>query len=731
MIGTLITLMVAVCTVTVINANGLKQAIESSTISYVRDVAFQLARDIDYRLAKISQDMHLMADGILHYAGQDARLGYLAQRCETMGFTALGLAELTGQTAFTDGKEMDLSQTQALMQARANENGISVLDAQRILYTVPVVEDGQVVQVLAGIRNKENMQALIQSESFDGNGLTCITDCNGNMVISAADVQMFLALDEIYVKEKGTAQARAIEQMEANMRQHIDGTLAFSTVDGKGAVMAYNALSTYDWVLLTLVPSDLIAAQSNRYIRSTFIITLITMVLFVAVILTMVYLFRRHDQEMERIAFVDPITGGMNNVQFKLLCKQLVSQAEPGTYSLISMNLKNFKLINELFSAQKGDETLRYIYGVLQKNVCVGELVARVQADTFFLCLCESDEQTVQARLDKMLEEINTFNDAREVPYYLTFALGAYLVEEPMLEVTVMQDRANMACRSIHLDSERSCAFYRAMVTERVRTEKELSDLMQGSLQNGDFKVHLQPKIFLADEHVCGAEALVRWEHPQRGTIYPSEFIPVFEQNGMICKLDLYVFEQVCSYLTSRMQAGKRLFPISVNLSRQHFKVEGFLAQFEQIRRQYGVSSEWIEMELTESIFLEDGEIAVVRDAIQQMHALGFMCSLDDFGAGYSALGLLQDFEVDAIKLDRRFFLDMTHQRAQDVVESIVSLAKRLHIATIAEGIEAPGQLAMLQRIGCNIVQGYVYARPMPLKTFTQWVDNWEQMRRQ
>lgn len=192
--------------------------------------------------------------------------------------------------------------------------------------------------------------------------------------------------------------------------------------------------------------------------------------------------------------------------------------------------------------------------------------------------------------------------------------------------------------------------FYDAAFTQRLQKERDLNALFEGSLENGDFQVYLQPKVWVENGSLGGAEALVRWNHPRRGMIYPSDFIPLFEKNGKICRLDFYVFEEVCRAIHRWARNGMRLFPVSVNLSRQHFDDPEVLLKFKDIADRYEIPAGLLELELTESIFFDDQRIENVKHQIRKMHRLGFRCSLDDFGAGYSSLGLLMEFDVDAVQ---------------------------------------------------------------------------------
>ena len=205
--------------------------------------------------------------------------------------------------------------------------------------------------------------------------------------------------------------------------------------------------------------------------------------------------------------------------------------------------------------------------------------------------------------------------------------------------------------------------------------------------------------------------------------ISPGDFIPLFEKNGNICRLDCYVFEEVCRTIDRWRREGRKLFPVSVNLSRQHFKRNDFLNQFADVAAKYRIPEGLLELELTESIFFDDNSIAMVRESINRMHELGFKCSLDDFGSGFSSLGLLKEFDVDTIKLDRRFFLDMSKPKAEDVVECLIDLAGRLKVKTVAEGIETQEQIDFLKQIHCDMVQGFFYSPPLRAEEFEEWAD--------
>lgn len=716
------------------NAWGLRRATKEATGVYVSDVSLQLSDDIDYRLGTVIRDLQMLEDSIQtfedfsgiqgaeEYSKIQAIQHIFERKAKPLGFTSMVFADLDSNVYSSQPLQKDFLDLPGIQASMRGENGVSFTDDQGVVYSIPFYEDNTIVGILAGVRDKQNMQQLIQPISFFGQGLTCIIDCNGRVIISPTNLDPFLQLDDIFMNNSDSSVVQNIQEMQDNMKNHQDGTFSFTAVDGTELILSYRALDSYDWVLLTLVPADLISAQTSLYVAQTFLIIGSIILLFVGILFLSVRIYRGHYRQLEQAAFLDPVTGWNNNAAFQLRCQQLLRDTQPNTYTVVLLNIKNFKLINEKFGSQRGNETLKTIMELLRNTITPQEAAARADADNFYLCLWENEPQKIQDRLQQIITGINDAQRDEGIPYRLTIQQGAYIVEDSTLEITVIQDRAKTACRSRSAFEDGQCIFYDAAYTQKLQREHELNELFEDSLTNGDFRVFLQPKVWVENEKVGGAEALVRWFHPQRGMIYPSDFIPLFEQNGKICKLDFFVFEQVCQTLRRWMLEGRDVFPISVNLSRQHFKNPDTLLQFQQIAQKYQVPTHLLELELTESIFFDDQGIEHVKEQIDEMHRMGFLCSLDDFGAGYSSLGLLMEFDVDSVKLDRRFFLDVTRPKTKDVVASITQLSKKIGAYTVAEGIETPQQLEFLRSTHGDMVQGYIYSKPLDIPDFEEWM---------
>ena len=728
-VGLLSVILIFVFGVSIWNASELRMAMNRSTRSYLDDITTNLSRDIREAIHNKMSSLIMVADSIMRMDvhGNEASVrDFLARKAEILEFDPLILLDRKGGYICSEAvsRDMDPKSFFGISSVQSSFQGevrAGYMGGESIFYSVPVYGvDGAVSEVLVGVRSKKDMQSMIASKSFNGDMLSCIVDSRGQVVISPSELKPFLRLDDIFRSGKEQKAAGELRNMQDDMKQGKDGILEFSAVTKEELFLSYNSLDINDWFLLTIIPAGIISGGAQRYILQTFLIIGILIVIFFLFLNAIYRFYHSHRMQLERLAFEDPLTGGANQAAFELRYRELAPGMKPGIYTIAVMDVRHFKMINERFGIHAGNRVLAYLYRVMEGHLREdqGEFMARSESDRFFLCLRGCGYQEIRDRLDGIIRDINSFCNPDLPGYTFSFRQGACLVEEPGQEIAILQDRARLASQSRNPDLEPGCVFYDDSLTVELKMEEELNSLFAGSIENHDFQVYLQPKVGLESRVLEGAEALVRWKHPKRGIIYPSDFIPLFERNGKICKLDLYVFGEVCRIISSWEKKGKAVVPVSVNLSRQHFAEEDFLERFADLAQQYHVPAGMIEFELTESIFFESHQINRVRDAIKRMHELGFACSLDDFGSGFSSLGLLKEFDVDSIKLDRSFFVNMSGQKARDVIACLVDLAKRLKVKTVAEGIEDWGTVEYLRSIGCNMVQGYVFAGPLPADEF-------------
>ncbi len=325
----------------------------------------------------------------------------------------------------------------------------------------------------------------------------------------------------------------------------------------------------------------------------------------------------------------------------------------------------------------------------------------------------------MRRRLGDMMEELERRLSPQFSFEQIRFEQGAYLIRERDADFMLLSDRAKTA--SAYSYGDNVCQFYDAALGKRLRREQALDASFQSGIENREFQLYIQPKVRPGQNAASGGEVLVRWQHPVFGLLFPGDFIPLFERNRKICDLDFYMFEETCRLLKGWLAAG-RAIPLSVNLSRAHLISNdfSFLDRFQAIKEHYEIPDGLIELELTESMMLERRDLRLVIAMIDRIREMGFLCSMDDFGFGYSSLALLKDLNVTTVKLDRQFFLDES-EKSWLVVEQLIRLAHSLAMTVVAEGIEDQEQVEKLQSRDCDLIQGYVYAKPMPVPDFERW----------
>lgn len=416
----------------------------------------------------------------------------------------------------------------------------------------------------------------------------------------------------------------------------------------------------------------------------------------------------------------DELTGYGNFDKFKREVRERLKNRGGRKCSLWYSDLKNFKYINDIYGYDTGDKLLRYWADTIAADLKPDETLARISADNFALFRYYEDRQTLNDRFTSVAKRMQWFEEGISKNFPIEIVAGVYCVEgegEP-LSVEDMIDRANMAQKTVKPLPGSRMAFYSEDMRSRVILEKTMESEMERALRDGQFCVYLQGQVDIqAGNRISGAEALARWNHPARGMIPPSEFIPLFEKNGFIVELDRYIYECVCRYLAERARNGEPQFKIAINASRLTLLQPDFLERYTEIKNAYGIRDGLLELECTETVLIEN--LQSIGDATAQLRKCGFLIGMDDFGSGYSSLNVLKDVVVDVLKLDMAFFQNgLTRERDRAIVASIVSMAGALDMHVVAEGVETIEQVTFLRRIGCDTVQGYVFSRPVPMQAF-------------
>lgn len=445
----------------------------------------------------------------------------------------------------------------------------------------------------------------------------------------------------------------------------------------------------------------------------------------------------RMQRRVTKLLYMDAVTGGHNWMYFQTYAGKMLGSVwnSRKTYAMVNLHMERYTNYLSCYGSKQGEELLECMDGFLRARMKRKEIFGHNNRADFGLILrCEgaNEEQCrdyCYLRLRSLLAELAGLQPERKLHFHAGVCMippveaesGKRFIRRKGVDIDQLFSFANTAQTTSHNDAEQIFFFSDRMLEEQ-SWEQWVEDNMQSALAAGEFKVYLQPKYSPSDRRLVGAEALVRWVCPEKGLIPPGRFIPIFEENGFIMKLDDYMLSKIAKLQAEWKVQGKKSVPISVNISRAHFTQEGLAEHISQLVDSYGPKHKLIELEVTESAFFDDKKVLI--DTVKQLRAYGFPISMDDFGAGYSSLNSLKDIPLDVLKLDSEFFRgEDAMGRGAIIVREAISLARELNMRVVAEGIELREQVDFLANLGCDMIQGFYFAKPMPVEDFEKQVE--------
>lgn len=437
--------------------------------------------------------------------------------------------------------------------------------------------------------------------------------------------------------------------------------------------------------------------------------------------------------ESKRRVEIDPLTGGATKRTF--IEKSIKSIKRSGTlnWTVAVMDIDKFKFINERLGYEEGNRMLERMYKTLGDHMEKGETYARISNDNFACCFPDLSDNEINNRLNSIFEEFERRNSLF-VSYPVLFSAGVCRLDQcvekyGMVDFNAAIDRCNIAKKTIKNLHHNSIAFYDGKIRERSMREKDFENSMPAALENREFMCYIQPKYGAHSRRIEGGEALIRWKSSEFGFVFPDQFIPLAEKNGFVVELDFFILEEVCKAMRRWLDKGLTPVVISVNQSRIHLTHDDYIWRLREIVDKYAIPYDYLELEITETVFNDNSE--QLLQIMSKLHDIGFQLSIDDFGSGYSSLNMLKDIPADVVKIDREFFNGTVNSdKGRAVITTVVDLAKKLRMHVISEGVETIDQVEFLDEINCDLIQGYYFAKPMPLSDFEElWFKDLEEHR--
>jgi len=423
-------------------------------------------------------------------------------------------------------------------------------------------------------------------------------------------------------------------------------------------------------------------------------------------------------EKMKVLAEHDALTGLYNRSHFFERTRKMIDANPDTTFVFIRIDIDRFSLINSFWGEEEGDRLLKYVAGCIRSESQAFEICTYSHINSDIFCFSAPyDEEKLLTMTDNIRKSLLHFKN----DYYIKPTFGLYIIRDSEQPVETMYEKAAIASKTCKGTYNQFISYYDRQAHEELKWEQEVTSRMQQALDSGEFIPWMQPKYSLKSELPCGSEALVRWNHPTLGILSPAKFIPIFERNGFVSKLDYCIWESVCRIIRHWMDEGNKPIPVSVNVSLVDLYNPNIVQILCELIRKYRIPAASLNLELTESAYMDNPNM--IKKVMNELHEKGFVIMMDDFGSGYSSLNTLKEIPVDILKIDMGFLRDADKStRSRKILASMILMAGWLDIPVIVEGVETRDQVEFLKSVGCNFVQGYYYGKPMPPEEYERLV---------
>ncbi len=705
--------------------NNIKTNLEREIISSLSEEAEENAALIEKEIDAKFGILQSFANELSSTGDEIEEIRDMQSFVEVYNFKRMGFVDLNGIAKTTDGFEKDLSFREFYQVGLKGESfitaslletvGDSTEDMINIL-SVPVYDNkGEIKGVLFATYLTEKFHEVIFSDSFQGEGYTYIVAGDGDVISSYGD-GMQKEYDNIFIYTGDAAQYDdAIqEKVENDMREKLSRVGIGVNEDNDKYFYCYKPLeiesADMNWYIFSIEPKSVLNERMHPIMRDIQFLTVILICILVMANIIFLYYNVRRRQELFRLAYKDSITGGDNFSNFKEKAKKY----ENTEGYVIALDISEFKLVNNVCGNASGDEVLKVIWDVILANCNDNEQAARVNADRFVIFWIESSKKTVTYRIEKLINEIEGISEQLSVPR-LYPVIGIRAVEK-LDDADKRYGEALRAKALVKNRRDRHYAFYDEIDYDTIVENKNMENGFEKALADKKFEVWYQPKFNSHTGKIVGSEALIRWRADDGSLISPGRFIPLFEKNGNIIRLDEYVFREVCRQQKEWQKEGIQILPVSVNISRFSLYYSNVVEKYERIINYYDVDHKYVQIEITESAIIEN---TVIVELIQKFHDAGFDILLDDFGSGYSSLASLNQMPFDTIKLDKSLVDYVGNENGEKLLKFIVQLVQSLGMKITAEGVEYKEQLDFLENLNCDDIQGFYFSKPLMLADFS------------
>ncbi|HBG0216179.1 TPA: EAL domain-containing protein [Clostridioides difficile] len=704
-----------------------KHLLMSEAKIHIKEVAVQGSQLAQRQIEKDLDVLNIFSN---YYASNpdipnEEKMKNLLDEMENQKFYTMAIVDINGNAENTKGDKFSVKDREFFKNSIKGKKYVSSpyvdevnKSIKKIAISVPLLNNDKVVGVLYCTYNINTLMKLINISFYENNSISYVVKNDGTIILHPQGDSLS---KNIYKLLEQDNDIQEVNRLKKELQENKTGATVLNMLEerrylGYATMDNGNSENNYikDWNLIFSIPETVVFSNSKQIINRAVYAVLSIVLIFVAIIFYIIYIKKSNEKEILSLAYEDKVTYIGNQNKFYRECSKYILDKPSLNYIIVYFDINNFKMINDTFGYEFGDNLLITIAKALKEELTEGEVYARLSSDYFAIfCDYKNGRNKIIRKLDNIRSNIES---NLSIVFEISLCVGIYFVEEGEVDIQKAVNKANMA-RSVAKGKNINYAIYNEDVRNKLSEESMILDDIKIALVKNQFEVYYQPKFSLVTGEMIGSEALIRWNHPEHGFISPAVFIPIAEKSKLILKIGRFVFERVCNDLYEWKKQGKKIVPVSVNLSRVELYQPDIVKFINKTIKMYNLSSDFIEIEITETVAIN--ELNILKNVLNELRTYGFSISMDDFGTGYSSISCLRDMPIDILKLDKSFLGGIEHdERSRNIAKSIVSLAKSLDLVVIIEGVESKEQAELMKQFGCDLVQGFYFARPMPAKNF-------------
>jgi len=698
--------------------NLIMGGLRNQLISNLQDVSEQITLVLKNEIDDRQLFLKTLAVGVANIGPEndDKVIEYLSAYVDAYGTKRIGFIYPDGLIYTTDGFSEVLEEEDYFDAVLAGKQEISDVIMEDLgereeinVFATPVFsnEEQDVIGMLVAVYRTTEFEEMLAADSFDGQGSSLVIKNDGSLIAAARSKNFSDCANIFDVLEASTeTNAKETESLKRALSEGEDGYVTI-TLKGETYFLHYTPIdvevASGGWYVLNSVPESVLNTRMQSIERTLEILMIIIIAVLTTAFVIYFFSYFRQRRQLLDLSYNDKLTGGYNYAYF--LNRMRVRRVHTGF--IISMDIDEFRIINNICGTLVGDELLRNIYKIIRTNLRPNELCARVNADRFIMFMMEDNNDKLVERIEKIRKEILDFEEKLNIPRVYPY-FGVYKMNHHD-EVEKGYGYANQAKHVVKGNRESYCFYENMAYKERIELKK-LDDSFEEAIENRRFEVWYQPKFETKTGTIVSAEALVRWRDSSDNLIPPGKFIPLFEKNGKIQMLDEYVFDEVCRNLCKWKSEDRVMLPVSINISRASLYYPNIAERYRDIVEVYNIDPKYVQLEITESAAVENEKINSLLD---KFHEYGFCLLLDDFGNGYSSLATLNEMKYDTLKLDKSLIDCIGERNGEILLYYVIKLAHNLGLHITAEGVETKSQVDFLKTLECDDIQGYYFSKPL------------------